>query len=188
MTDVVAAGNVAGRLAVGDTGKRLVTLKGGQLRLAAHVDAMRLRPLPDLFAPQLLQQKYSGKSRSARWCESFDLCTKGSSGSTHYLFAGMLGTSVENGDYVGRIDVLGDTPPHVRFVPVGHVNLLGIHWAIVGGESGPKSRPISEDWVDALLSECRDQDVAFFLQAVGRGKQENRWPPLSRKDLGRISR
>ena len=99
-----------------------------------------------------------------------------------------LGTSVENGDYVGRIDVLGDTPPHVRFVPVEHVNLLGIRWAIVGGESGPKSRPISEDWVDALLSECRDQDVAFFLQAVGRGKQENRWPPHSRKDLGRISR
>ena len=81
---------------------------------------------------------------------------------------------MENGDYVSRIDELRDTPAHVRFVsfepligPVGRVNLRGIHWAIVGGESGPKSRPISEDWVDELLSECRDQDVAFFFKQWG---------------------
>lgn len=85
-----------------------------------------------------------------------------------------LGTSVENSDYVGRIDDLRATPASVRFVsfepligPVGRVNLSGVHWAIVGGESGPKSRPILEDWVDELLNVCREQDVAFFFKQWG---------------------
>ena len=85
-----------------------------------------------------------------------------------------LGTSVENSDYANRIDDLRGTPANVRFVsfepligPIGSVNLTGIHWAIVGGESGPKARLIDEDWVDELLSECREQGVAFFFKQWG---------------------
>jgi len=85
-----------------------------------------------------------------------------------------LGTSVENREYRSRIDELQKTPASVRFIsfepligPVGRVNLSGIHWAIVGGESGPKSRPILEEWVDELLAECQGQDVAFFFKQWG---------------------
>jgi protein gp37 len=85
-----------------------------------------------------------------------------------------LGTSVENRKYVDRIDMLRMTPAHMRFVSfeplieaVGEVNLDGIGWAIVGGESGPNSRPISEAWVDEILQQCEEQQVAFFFKQWG---------------------
>jgi protein gp37 len=85
-----------------------------------------------------------------------------------------LGTSVENGEYVGRIEELRRIPASVRFISfepligrIGPVNLTGVHWAIVGGESGPRSRPILEEWVDELLVECQAQDVAFFFKQWG---------------------
>lgn len=62
-----------------------------------------------------------------------------------------IGTSVENEKYVERVAILRSTPATIRFVsfepllgPVGKVDLSGIHWAIVGGESGPGSRPIKK--------------------------------------------
>ena len=91
-----------------------------------------------------------------------------------------LGASVESSDYVERIEELRRTPAHVRFVSfepliarVGPVDLTGIHWAIVGGESGPKSRPILEEWVDEILEECRAQDVAFFFKQWGGGNKKS---------------
>jgi protein gp37 len=85
-----------------------------------------------------------------------------------------LGTSVENAAYVHRIDVLRGVPAHVRFVsfepllgPVGPVNLDGIHWAIVGGESGPGARAIDREWVETIQAGCRDQRVAFFFKQWG---------------------
>ena len=63
-----------------------------------------------------------------------------------------LGTSVENEDHVGRIELLRRTPAAIRFVsfepllaPISNPDLTGIHWAIVGGESGPRARPWSRD-------------------------------------------
>ena len=85
-----------------------------------------------------------------------------------------LGTSVENSDYVSRIDELRKIPAGVRFVsfepllgPVGGANLKGIHWAIVGGESGPRSRPIDPRWVDEIASSCREYRTAFFFKQWG---------------------
>jgi protein gp37 len=85
-----------------------------------------------------------------------------------------LGTSVENASYVERIGVLRSIPSAIRFVsfepllgPIHTVNLDGIHWAIVGGESGPGARPIAPEWVERLLLICQDQSVAFFFKQWG---------------------
>jgi protein gp37 len=85
-----------------------------------------------------------------------------------------LGTSVENEDHVSRIDLLRRTPAAVRFVsfepllgPISNPNLTDIHWAIVGGESGPKSRPMEPEWVEDLRDACLQQGVAFFFKQWG---------------------
>src|SRR6266852_2055075 len=85
-----------------------------------------------------------------------------------------LGTSVENASYLDRINLLRSVPAHIRFVsfepllgPVAPVNLDGIHWAIVGGESGPGARSIDPQWVESIQAACRDQSVAFFFKQWG---------------------
>ena len=85
-----------------------------------------------------------------------------------------LGTSVENSDYAYRIGVLRRVPAAVRFVsfepllgPISGVSLRGIHWVIVGGESGPGARLMARDWVDALRVTSRRQGVAFFFKQWG---------------------
>jgi protein gp37 len=86
-----------------------------------------------------------------------------------------LGTSVENRAVVPRIDELRSAPASVRFVsfepllgPIGSdVDLTGIHWSIVGGESGPRCRPIEAAWVDEIRETCRSQNVAFFFKQWG---------------------
>jgi protein gp37 len=85
-----------------------------------------------------------------------------------------LGTSVENADYVWRIDWLRQTPASVRFIsfepligPVGQVDLTDIHRAIVGGESGPAARPMCSEWVRELKTACGKQRVAFFFKQWG---------------------
>ena len=85
-----------------------------------------------------------------------------------------LGTSVENAAYLSRIDVLRSVPAHIRFVsfepllgPVAPVDLRDIHWAIVGGESGPGARPIDQRWVENIRIACLDQRVAFFFKQWG---------------------
>jgi protein gp37 len=91
-----------------------------------------------------------------------------------------LGTSVENKDYLGRIDILRRVPARVRFVsfepllgPIVDPDLTDIHWAIVGGESGPRARPMQEWWVAELHDACARQRVAFFFKQWG-GKRKNR--------------
>lgn len=86
-----------------------------------------------------------------------------------------LGTSVESADYLHRIDELRETPtPAVRFVSfepllgsVDGADLRGIHWAIVGGESGPGARPMRREWVDEIRDACSEQGVAFFFKQWG---------------------
>jgi protein gp37 len=101
-----------------------------------------------------------------------------------------LGTSVESDKFVERVSILRDTPAVIRFVsfepllgPVGRVDLSGIHWAIVGGESGPGSRPIEEKWVREIKTQCRKNHTAFFFKqwggpnkkAAGRKYQGRTW-------------
>ncbi|WP_313472400.1 DUF5131 family protein [Brevundimonas sp.] len=90
-----------------------------------------------------------------------------------------LGTSVEDSKVIGRLDHLRATAAAVRFVSfepligsVGQADLTGIQWAIVGGESGPRSRPMLEEWVDEIYELCADTDTAFFFkQWGGRNKK-----------------
>jgi protein gp37 len=85
-----------------------------------------------------------------------------------------LGTSVENSDYLDRIDELRKMKAAVRFVSfepllgsVGRPNLEGIDWVIVGGESGPRARPMLEEWVDEIEAVCRRSGTAFFFKQWG---------------------
>lgn len=90
-----------------------------------------------------------------------------------------LGTSVESARFVDRIGDLRHIPAAVRFVsfepllgPIGRVDLSEIDWAIVGGESGPGARPMSEVWAQEIRVACQEYDVAFFFkQWGGRNKK-----------------
>ena len=92
-----------------------------------------------------------------------------------------LGTSVENADVVDRIDHLRAVPAAIRFISfepligaVGAVNLSGVHWAIVGGESGKSARPIREEWVDEIYEECGNFGTAFFFKQWGTWGKDNK--------------
>lgn len=86
-----------------------------------------------------------------------------------------LGVSVENRRHgVSRIDYLRHIPAKIRFLSVeplledvGKLNLAGIHWVIVGGESGSKARPMKPEWADAVRVQCHQQKVAFFFKQWG---------------------
>ncbi len=85
-----------------------------------------------------------------------------------------LGTSCEMALYKKRIDLLRKVDVRIRFVsfepllgPIGDVNLEGIAWAIVGGESGPHHRPIEREWVRELRKQCVANKVAFFFKQWG---------------------
>jgi protein gp37 len=90
-----------------------------------------------------------------------------------------VGTSVEDAAVLDRIDHLRHTPAAIRFISfepligsVAEANLEDIHWAIVGGESGPRSRPMSPDWVDEIEDLCQESGTAFFFkQWGGRNKK-----------------
>lgn len=90
------------------------------------------------------------------------------------------GVSVEDHRVLDRIDYLRNVPAHVRFLsvepligPIDNMNLEGIHWVIVGGESGPGSRPMEADWARAIRDQCVRENVAFFFKQWG-GVQKHR--------------
>ncbi|MDN5538963.1 DUF5131 family protein [Comamonas sp.] len=86
-----------------------------------------------------------------------------------------MGVSVEDQKYgVPRINHLRKVPATIRFLSVepllenvGKLDLSGIHWVIVGGESGPKARPMEKAWALAVQHQCEDQNVAFFFKQWG---------------------
>jgi protein gp37 len=85
-----------------------------------------------------------------------------------------FGVSVEDGSKKSRIRHLQDAPAGVRFLsiepliaPVGTLDLTGIDWVIVGGESGPGARPLEPAWVREVRDQCRDCKVAFFFKQWG---------------------
>lgn len=85
-----------------------------------------------------------------------------------------LGTSVENADVLHRIDTLRETPAALRFLsiepllgPLGKLNLEGIGWVIVGGESGPGARAMHPDWVREIRDQCQAAGVPFFFKQWG---------------------
>ncbi len=94
-----------------------------------------------------------------------------------------MGVTAENRDYVHRIDCLRETDAYMKFLsiepllgPILNLNLTGIDWVIVGGESGPGARPMSPEWVTDIRDQCRRSDVPFFFKQWGgpRKKQAGR--------------
>jgi len=85
-----------------------------------------------------------------------------------------LGTSIENDEYVGRADALRAAPATTRFLslepllgPLPSLDLTGIDWVIVGGESGPEHRPLDLDWVRHLRDRCVAVGIPLFFKQVG---------------------
>jgi protein gp37 len=88
-----------------------------------------------------------------------------------------MGVSVEDGRVVQRIKDLRATPARVKFLscepligPLERLVLRGIDWVIVGGESGPRARPMNPLWASSVLRQCKSAGVAFFMKQMG-GKQ-----------------
>lgn len=85
-----------------------------------------------------------------------------------------LGVSVEMARTKHRIDVLRSLEAKIRFLSLeplledlGTLDLSGIHWVIVGGESGPKARPMHPEWALQIKTQCEEQEVAFFFKQWG---------------------
>lgn len=96
-----------------------------------------------------------------------------------------MGTSVENADYTDRIDHLRRVPAAVRFLslepllgPVADIDLTGIDWVIVGGESGPSARPVDADWVRGVRDAATAAGIPFFFKQWG-----GRTPKAGGRDL-----
>jgi protein gp37 len=94
-----------------------------------------------------------------------------------------MGVSVENEKVIHRIDDLRNTNAKTKFLslepligPLQNMNLENINWAIVGGESGRKARPINELWVWDIKQQCDEQGVAFFFK---------QWGGVNKKKSGR---
>ena len=91
-----------------------------------------------------------------------------------------MGVSVESEKYVSRLDHLRRTEAQTKFLslepllgPLNDLDLSGIDWAIVGGESGFGARPMLANWVTSIRQQCLDANVAFFFKQWG-GVQKKR--------------
>jgi len=94
-----------------------------------------------------------------------------------------MGVSVESEPYAWRIDDLRQTRARTKFLslepllgPLTHLDLTGIDWVIVGGESGPGARPMAKPWVDSIRRQCRRNRVPFFFK---------QWGGVNKKRAGR---
>jgi protein gp37 len=95
------------------------------------------------------------------------------------------GVSVEDRTYgLPRIPRLRAAPAAVRFLSIeplledlGILDLSGIHWVIVGGESGPRARPIKKEWVEAILQQCASANIPFFFK---------QWGGVNKSKTGRV--
>lgn len=77
------------------------------------------------------------------------------------------GATIERADYLHRLDTLRAVPARIRFLsiepllgPLGQLDLAGIHWVIIGGESGPGARPMDAAWARNIIRQCEDQGAA----------------------------
>lgn len=92
-----------------------------------------------------------------------------------------LGTSVEDGSKKSRIKHIRDMQAGTRFLsiepligPIGKVDLSGIHWVIVGGESGPGFREMKEEWATEVRDQCIAQKIPFFFKQWGGFRPKSR--------------
>lgn len=148
--------------------------------------------MSDLFhqaIPVEYIQRVFETMRAASW-HTFQVLTKRSgrllaiSDSIAWPSNVWMGVSVESQRYAGRIDHLRNTGARTKFLsiepllgPLEGLNLNGIDWAIVGGESGPGARPMLPVWVDAIRRQCQQSDVPFFFK---------QWGGVQKKRTGRL--
>lgn len=90
-----------------------------------------------------------------------------------------MGVSVEDTRVVYRIHDLAHVPAAIRFLscepligPLPDLPLDGIHWVIVGGESGPRARPMHREWVEQIFRQCRALDIPFFFKQWGGARKD----------------
>jgi protein gp37 len=95
-----------------------------------------------------------------------------------------MGVSVENSDYLARIEHLKNTGARIKFISfepllglIDGVVFAGIDWVIVGGESGPGARPVSPDWVTQIRDRCVSSKTPFFFK---------QWGGKNKKKAGRL--
>jgi protein gp37 len=100
-----------------------------------------------------------------------------------------VGVNVEDQQVFGRIHDLRQVPATLRFLscepllgPMDGLELEGIAWVMVGGESGPGSRPMQAEWVESILSQCR-RARRLLLQAMGRNQKKHDRSAVERSDL-----
>lgn len=172
-------------------------------RLSLHEDSLELpmrwkkpqtifvNSMSDLFHPDVPLEfilKMFEVMNEARW-HRFQILTKRaerlSQLSPRLTWAQniWMGVSVENQAYVHRIDYLRKTRAKIRFLSLEpllgsleNLDLGGIHWVIVGGESGPGARPMQSDWVGSIRDQCRLAGVPFFFK---------QWGGVQKKKAGR---
>jgi len=138
--------------------------------------------MSDLFHEEIpvefIQQVFD-TMRRAYW-HTFQILTKRSERLVHLApFLAWpsnvwMGVSVEDSDVVERIDHLRKVGSAVRFLslepllgPLQDLNLREIHWVIVGGESGPRARPMEPSWVSDIKQQCKNSHVPFFFKQWG---------------------
>lgn len=95
-----------------------------------------------------------------------------------------MGVTVESAKYLHRIDCLRTVPAAVRFLSmepllsdVGQIDLTGVDWVIVGGESGPGARPMDADWARNIRDQCQEGNVPFFFK---------QWGGVNKKAAGKV--
>ena len=95
-----------------------------------------------------------------------------------------MGVSVESQEYTFRIDHLRETDAHIKFLslepllgPLNNLNLEGIDWVIVGGESGPGARVMRGEWALDIRDQCKDAGIPFFFK---------QWGGTNKKKAGRL--
>jgi protein gp37 len=174
--------------------------------------------MSDLFhkeVPKSFIDSVFDTMEEADW-HTFQVLTKRSSLMARYLHgrygAGFapphiwLGVSIEDAKNAVRLKHLRSAQASIKFVsfepllgPVGRVDLSGIDWAIVGGESGPRARPMAEDWAIEIRDRCRAAKVAFFFKQWGgirpksggrllRGREWNQYPCVpKRQSVGAVA-
>ena len=172
-----------------------VTLQPHMLELPLRwgkTQSIFVNSMSDLFhqdVPMAYIKKVFDIMRDAHW-HRFQVLTKRSDRLAN-LAASLIwspniwmGVTVETEQYRSRIDDLRRTPAHMKFLslepllgPLPDLNLKGIDWVIVGGESGPKARPMQESWAIDLRDQCRRAKVPFFFK---------QWGGTQKKKAGRL--
>lgn len=144
--------------------------------------------MSDLFhekVPLSFIQRVFGTMEKASW-HTFQILTKRSerlaelAPELNWPSNVWMGVSTETVKYLWRAEHLRQVPAAVRFLslepllgPLGTIDLSGIHWVIVGGESGAGARPLETKWVREIRKQCRAQGVPFFFKQWG-GVQKKR--------------